>query len=134
MTRIAFGGRVDPAVRAGVAAALLVVATLACAGTDPLPGRELFTQQCATCHSLVKGEDRVGPSLYGVVGRKAGSLAGFDYSPALKASRMTWDAAALDLWLTDSDTAVPGSYMGYKQADAVKRGLIIGYLSSTPEH
>jgi cytochrome c len=102
--------------------------------TTPPPGEVLFKQQCGTCHSVVKSDDeRAGPSLFGVVGRTAGKLPGFNYSPALKSSTLVWNATTLDHWLTDSNTAIPGSYMNYRQADAAKREQIIAYLASNPE-
>jgi cytochrome c len=114
---------------------LLVTATLSVAQTVtmPPPGETLFKQQCGTCHSVVKSDgERAGPSLFGVVGRTAGKLPGFNYSPALKSSTLVWSATTLDHWLTDSNTAVPGSYMNYRQADAAKREQIIAYLASNP--
>lgn len=80
-------------------------------GNDAAPGRALFAQRCAACHSLVAGQNRVGPSLAGVVGRKAGTAAGFRYSPALARSPIVWDRKALDGFLTNSNAAVPGNRM-----------------------
>lgn len=87
-------------------------------------------QQCAACHSLVPGEMRVGPSLKDVVDRTAGTAAGFTYSEALAKSGIHWDAQQLDRWLTDSNAAVPGSAMNFRQADAAKRQAIIAYLAT----
>lgn len=98
--------------------------------SEPPSGAKLFTQQCGTCHSRAPGEVRAGPSLAGVVGRPAGKQAGFSYSPALKASTMTWTAANLDRWFTDSGATVPGSVMNYRQADPAKRKAIIAYLTT----
>jgi cytochrome c len=64
-----------------------------------------------------------------VVGRRAGSVAGFDYSPALKASRIVWDAATLERWLTDPEALVPGQRMGYSLGDAAVRADVIAYLA-----
>ena len=94
----------------------------------PLPEGKLFAQQCGACHSVKAGETRVGPSLAGIVGKTAGKQAGFSYSDGLKRSSMKWNPATLDRWLTDSSKAVPGSIMGYKQADAAKRKAIIDYI------
>ena len=91
-------------------------------------GAKLFGQQCGACHSQVRGETRVGPSLYAVGGRLAGTLPGFQYSAALRGSRIRWNAASLDRWLTDTGAAVPGNAMPYRQADPAKRKLIIDYL------
>jgi cytochrome c len=93
-------------------------------------GAKLFTQQCGTCHSTTPGEVRAGPSLAGIVGKTAGKQAGFNYSPALKRSSMTWNAVNIDRWITDSSATVPGSFMNYRQADAVKRKAIIAYLTT----
>ena len=97
---------------------------------QPVTGGKLYGQQCGACHSLVPGEVRVGPSLAGIVGRRAGSVAAFDYSAALKASALTWDAASLDRWLTDSRAAVPGTKMPFRLADPAKRQLIIAFLKN----
>jgi len=70
-------------------AALAVAAALAspaCAGGDPEAGRALFRSICTLCHSNAPGQNKVGPSLFGVVGRHAGSVAGYSYSDANKNS------------------------------------------------
>jgi cytochrome c len=89
---------------------------------------KLFGQQCGACHSTAAGETRAGPSLAGVVGRRAGSVAGYQYSAALKSSGILWNRANLDKWLSGSAKAVPGTNMSYAQADAGKREAIINYL------
>ncbi|MCZ4344285.1 c-type cytochrome [Sphingomonadaceae bacterium G21617-S1] len=96
----------------------------------PPTGARLFTQQCAACHSMKPGEIRVGPSLAGIVGKTAGKQPGFGYSPALKRSPMKWNAVNLDRWLADSNAAVPGSVMNYRQADATKRQALVTYLTT----
>jgi cytochrome c len=119
---------------AGCIVALLLASLCAAQSTaKPSAGEILFTQQCGTCHSVVKGDgERAGPSLNAVVGRTAGKLPGFSYSPALESSTIVWNAQTLDRWLTDSNTELPGSYMGYKQSDPGKRAQIIAYLASNP--
>lgn len=93
-------------------------------------GDKLFAQQCAACHSVVPEQTRVGPSLAGVIGRRAGKQPRFAFSAALKASAITWTPATMDRWLTDSNKAVPGSAMNYRQPDAAKRERIIAYLQT----
>lgn len=85
--------------------------------------------QCAACHSTQPGKTVFGPSLSGVAGRKAGSLPGYAYSPAIKASRLTWNAATLDRWLKDPKKLVPGTRMPFGGiADAKARKAVVDYL------
>src|SRR5882762_7389382 len=92
-------------------------------------GQQLF-RACAACHSLVPGENMTGPSLAGMVGRKAGTLASFPrYSPALKAANVIWDDKALDAWLTKPDEFIPGTRMIFQGiGQAPIRADIIAYL------
>jgi cytochrome c len=89
----------------------------------------LFSRQCGTCH-VVAADDgpRQGPNLHGVFGRKAGSLAGFIYSPGYAASGIVWDDAALDAYLINPQALIPGSVMAYRQANADTRKTIIDWL------
>ena len=75
-----------------------------------------------------------GPTLRGVYGRPAGSVAGFDYSATFmaKLKGMEWNEAALDVWITSPQAWVPGVYMYYKQPDADVRRKIIAYLKANP--
>ena len=76
------------------------------------PVRQVF-KKCAVCHSLEPGKNLVGPSLAGVVGRKAGSEPDYDYSPAMKQSGLVWDPATLDSYLADPQKVVPGNKMPF---------------------
>ena len=92
---------------------------------------ELFRKNCQTCHSVENdGVQRAGPSLFHVLGRKAGSIEGFPYSQALKDAKFAWSPEALDAWLTNPQTYLPGTYMMYKQNDPAVRGAIIRYLQT----
>jgi cytochrome c len=92
---------------------------------DPRRGEALY-QACSGCHSI--DEDDIGPRHRGVVGRRAGTVAAYAYSPALKASGLVWDAATLDRWLRDPQGLVPGSRMYFSLTDPQKRADIIAYL------
>lgn len=92
---------------------------------DPSRGLAIY-QGCMGCHSL--DENDVGPKHRGVVGRRAASVPGYAYSPALRASRMTWNEANLDAWLADPQRLVPGTKMYFSVAGAQDRADIIAYL------
>lgn len=85
--------------------------------------------QCASCHSTEPGKTVFGPSLHGVGGRKAGSLPGYDYSPALKNAKITWNAATLDRWLASPQKTVPGTRMPFGGIqDPASRRALVSYL------
>jgi cytochrome c len=84
--------------------------------------------QCRSCHSVEPGKNGIGPTLYGIVGTKAGEVPGFTFSPALKQSGITWDRATLEQWLAGPTRMVPGTRMVIAVPDPVKRKEIIDYL------
>lgn len=85
--------------------------------------------QCISCHSVKPGVNGVGPSLHGVVGRKAASVAGYAYSDPLKNAGLTWDEATLDKWLAAPMTLVPGTKMVFPGIpDPARRKAAIDYL------
>jgi len=95
---------------------------------DTVRGRELYETRCIACHSI--DADRVGPHHRGLLGRRAGSVAGFDYSPALHGAQFNWDAAMLDRWLANPEATVPGQRMNYQVPDARDRADLIAYLAT----
>jgi cytochrome c2 len=102
---------------------------------DAARGRAYFQVSCALCHSAELGPDgtvtiKQGPSLVGVVGRRAGSLPHFTYTEALKGSAYTWDAATLDHFLANPMMAVPGTTMPMPVPDAKNRADVVAYLST----
>jgi cytochrome c len=92
---------------------------------DVVRGKALY-QGCQACHSI--DDNDLGPRHRGVVGRRAGSLADFAYSNALRSSGLTWDEATLDRWLSNPSALVPGTKMFFKIDDAQARADIIAYL------
>ena len=92
-------------------------------------GGRLFRNTCGICHSLQSGQNRLGPSLAGIIGRKAGSVVGFDYSEANKNSNVVWDEAQLDQYLSNPQEFMPGTKMIYPgMKDAEQRKALIAYL------
>jgi cytochrome c len=109
----------------------LSAATLARADDDAANGADLFKHKCGSCHSIEVGKNRVGPSLAGVVGRKAASIETYSYSAAMRSSGLTWDPATLDSYLTNPRAKVPGTkmtFVGFPQAK--DRAETIAYLST----
>lgn len=99
---------------------------------DPSAGERAF-QRCYACHSVVEGEDKLtGPNLRGVVGRRAGTLAGFAFSPAMiKAGErsLVWTRETLDAFIADPETFLPGTTMSMPSVkNAQERGEVIDYL------
>jgi cytochrome c len=94
-------------------------------------GQKIFKRVCFTCHTTDAGKNKIGPSLHGVIGRKAGTAPGFAYSTAMKDSNVTWDDQALDKYLADPKKFIPGNkmaYAGVKKED--ERKEVIAYLES----
>jgi cytochrome c len=111
-----------------LAIAMIAAAPIAANAADADAGKTVFNK-CKACHQVDK--NAVGPHLSGVVGRKAGSVEGYNYSSALKASGITWDEASLDKWLQGPSKDVPGTKMifaGIK--DQTDRENLIAYLKT----
>ena len=107
---------------------LAVLAADASAAGDAARGRALYESRCIGCHSI--DADRVGPAHRGVVGRKAGGAPSYDYSAALKASRVVWNARTLNDWLADPERTIPGQKMNYAVPDRQDRDDIIAWLAT----
>jgi cytochrome c len=119
---------VTPTLRPLAAVAVWLLAGSAGAVGDPRAG-EVVYERCAACHSLAY--DRAGPRHCGLVGRRAGSVAGFDYSEAMKRSGLVWNASTLDRFLADPARAVPGTSMGYDGVkDRKERADLVAYLEA----
>lgn len=86
---------------------------------------------CAACHSTKPAQNRLGPTLFGIVGRPKASVAGFAYSPAMKAQKGVWSAAELDAYIANPRAKVPGSRMIYAgMPDAARRAKLIAWLKT----
>lgn len=110
-----------------LSAALALPAAAADLRGDPARGEKVY-ERCAACHSL--DTNRAGPKHRGVVGRKAASVPGFNYSAALKRSGLVWDEATLDRFLTNPIKLVPGTRMYVSVTDDQDRADLIAYLKA----
>lgn len=113
---------------AATAGALSALVVAPAAAADAVRGKQLYESRCGACHSIE--DNRAGPAHKGVFGRKAGLAKGFDYSPALKASKLVWNAKTLDRWLANPEQLIPGQKMGFTVPDAKDRADLIEYLST----
>jgi len=109
---------------------LLVIADTPGMAADVEAGKTAF-KKCALCHTTEAGKNKLGPSLFGVVGRKSAALENFNYSEAMKKFDHTWDEATLDQYLADPRGTVPETKMifpGIK--DKTERDDVIAYLET----
>jgi cytochrome c len=119
-------------------ASLLLGAALAAPGAAALgqeqtiadKGQLLFNNACRTCHTLKQGDNRLGPHLNRIIGRKMGALPDYGYSSAMKSGDLVWDRSTLDRFIADPDRVVPGNTMKPfgGVASAEDRASIITYL------
>ena len=105
-----------------------LLATAVHAEGDPVRGEARF-QECAACHKLDAGANEVGPSLHGVFTRKAGELADFRYSPAMKRSGIIWTPETIEQYIADPQATIPANRMPYAgMTNAGDRADLIAYL------
>ncbi len=132
-----------PAAAPAAPAAAPAATAVAADNTDTLKGEKLasFTGDaaqgatdfltCKTCHAIEEGVNKIGPSLHNVVGRKAGSVAGYSYTPANANSGITWTPEKLFQYLEGPQRIIPGTKMAYAgMADPQKRANVIAYLAA----
>jgi cytochrome c len=78
---------------------------------EPQFGRLIFNNACRTCHTLKEGDHRLGPSLYAMIGRKAGTAPGYGYSSSMANADFVWETETLDRFIASPDTVLPGNNM-----------------------
>ncbi len=117
-------------VAVALAAAMALASGTAMAAGDADKGKKVF-KKCKACHAIKAGKKKVGPTMFGIVGREAGISKGYRFSKAMKASGLTWDEATLDKFLKKPKNVVKKTKMGYgglkKDAD---RAALIAYLKT----
>lgn len=106
----------------------LSLSSVSASAADVKAGEKVF-KKCKACHSLVAGKKKIGPSLHGVLGKKAGQVAKFKYSKAMKKADITWDDQSLDAFLTKPKKFLKGTKMSFaglkKQKD---RDNVIAFI------
>jgi cytochrome c len=110
-------------------ATLVLISSASLAAGDPAAGKQVFAE-CAGCHSTAPGENKIGPSLAGVIGRKSGAVPGFAYSPAMESANVTWDETTLDKFLAGPGTFVHGTKMFISVPSGTDRQNLIAYLET----
>jgi cytochrome c len=120
--------RMTRALTAGLLLAGFATNSLA---ADLAVGQQIFQTQCGICHAVIKSKNGIGPTLFGVVGRRAGGVPGFDYTTDHKDLGITWNAATLNKYLTNPRAMVPDTTMIYPGLkDNAKRGDVVAYLAT----
>lgn len=118
-------------IRSAVMVALALLgsnAAFAQAAGDPVKGKAVFAR-CAICHTVEPGKNKLGPTLANIVGSKAGDVPGFNFSPAMKASKVVWTPDALDKYLTNPRAFLPGNRMIFAGLPKPEdRANVIAYL------
>lgn len=117
----------------GAALAMAAFGTGALAEGDAKAGKKVF-KKCKACHTVKAGKNKVGPTLFGIVGAQAGQVEGFNYSKPLADSGLTWDAETLKAFLTKPRDVVPGnkmSFAGLKKEQQIDD--LIAYLVAESE-
>jgi cytochrome c len=120
-------------VTAGIAAAGFMLATEAAQAAqagNAKDGAQVFMDNCGVCHTAEKGApNKIGPNLFGVVGRKSATAPGYMYSPAMMKAALTWDVPTLQVYLMGPQKKVPGTKMGFPGfSDPMDESDVIAYL------
>ena len=109
-------------------AKILMSSSAALGAGNPDAGKTVFATHCAVCHATEDGQNKIGPSLAGIVGSKSGSVPGFEFSAAMKNAGITWDDAELDKFLANPAGDVHGTKMFVNLPSESDRQNVIAYL------
>ena len=108
----------------------LVMSATAWAAGDPAAGEKAFASHCTVCHATTPGQNKVGPSLAGIVGSNSGAVPGFNFSAALKDANITWDDTNLDKYLANPTGFIHGTKMFVNLPNETDRQNVIAYLNT----
>lgn len=119
----------------GAALALSAALTQIASAAEEASGEQVFNNHCRTCHTWKEGDNRLGPTLHGLIGRKAGSVEGFAYSQSMKNANISWDEGTLDKFIANPNSVVANNNMKPFAgiSDAKTRAQIIEFLKSNPQ-
>jgi len=109
---------------------VLVTSSTALAAGDPTAGEKAYASHCAVCHATTPGENKIGPSLAGIVGSKSGTVPGFNFSTAMKEAIVTWDEPNLDKYLANPSGFVHGTKMFVNLPSETDRANVVAYLNT----
>jgi cytochrome c len=109
---------------------VLLTSSPALAAGDPTTGEKAFASHCTVCHPTTPGENKIGPSLAGIVGSKSGTVSGFNFSAAMKDANVTWDDADLDKFLADPVGFIHGTKMFVNLPSETDRQNVTAYLNT----
>jgi len=114
--------------KAGLLIKFILTSSPALAAGDPAAGEKVFASHCAACHATTPGDNKIGPSLAGIVGSKSGTVRGFNFSAGMKNADITWDDAELDKFLANPTGDVHGTKMFVNLPGETDRQNVIAYL------
>jgi cytochrome c len=109
---------------------ILMGSSVALGAGDPEAGKTVFAAHCEVCHATAPGENKIGPSLAGIVGSKSGTVPAFNFSAAMKDANVTWDDADLDKFLANPVGFVHGTKMFVNLPSETDRQNVIAYLNT----
>ena len=109
-----------------------VITSQAARAADATNGQAVFMDNCAVCHSFERGApNKIGPNLFGVVGRKSATAPGYMYSAAMMNANLTWDMPTLEIYLMGPQKKVPGTKMGFPGfSDPSEEADVIAFLTT----